>query len=178
MNDVKIKQTDNVLEKSRAVFIPEVLQYIDNCLQHENPHSYLIAVLHKVQEHYGFLSRECLEAIAQIMQIPAAKVSGVASFYHYFRLKPSGKYVISVCTGTACYVKGAEALIKKLKTILNIKDCGETSEDGLFTLETTRCIGTCALAPIVKINDDVHLRVSDTELAEIIAGYRSKISKK
>jgi NADH:ubiquinone oxidoreductase subunit E len=123
--------------------------------------------LHKVQDHFGFLNQERMAAVAQLMQIPMANVSGVASFYHYFRLKPAGKYMISVCTGTACYIKGAEALVNKVKEMLSIEP-GDTTTDGMFTLDVTRCLGTCALAPIVKVGDHVYPCVTPDQIPLII----------
>ena len=110
--------------------------------------SQLIAVLHKVQAEFGYLAEAHLDAVAQLLQVPAAKVAGVASFYHYFRLSPRGKFIINVCLGTACYVKGADRVAQKLMDELGIA-FGETSTDGIFTLEAARCLGTCGLAPVL-----------------------------
>jgi NADH:ubiquinone oxidoreductase subunit E len=144
-----------------------VIDFIDKCLKEENPQSQLIAVLHKVQDHYGYLSPETMDAVAYLMQIPAAKVSGVASFYHYFRLKPCGKYVIGVCLGTACYVKGAEAIFNRFSEELGIKE-GEITKDGMFSLEIARCFGTCALAPVVKAGEKIYSQVTPDQVPGII----------
>lgn len=132
----------------------EVVEFIQQCAQEEHPESQLIAVLHKVQDHYGHLGEAQLDAVAQLLQLPLAKVSGVASFYHYFRLTPRGKLVLRVCLGTACYVKGAEKVADKLKDELGI-DFGETTADGVFSLEPSRCLGTCGMAPVIMVEDDV-----------------------
>ncbi len=158
------------IEISRKLLPKEVVAFIDKCQKEPNPSSQLIAVLHKVQEHLGYLSVESMDAVAYLMQIPAAKVSGVASFYHYFRLKPCGKYVISVCLGTACYVKGAEAVLSKFSEELGIKG-GETTKDGMFTLEVSRCLGACALAPVVKIGSDVYSQMTQDKVPGIIKHY-------
>lgn len=163
-------QQKDYLEQSRKVLPQEVVEFIDGCLQTEHPSSQLIAVLHKVQEHCGYLSVPAMDAVAYLMQIPTAKVSGVASFYHYFRLKPCGRFVISICLGTACYVKGAEAVFNKFSEELGIKN-GETTKDGLFTLEISRCLGACALAPVVKIGDDIYSQVSQDRVPGIIKHY-------
>jgi len=156
--------------------LPEsLLKFIDECLKDPEPHSQLIAVLHKAQEYYGYLSTEVMDAIAYKMQIPAAKVSGVASFYHYFNLKPRGKFVVSVCMGTACYVKGAELVLNKFREELGI-EIGETTTDGLFSLEMARCLGTCALAPVVKIGETIHSQVTSDKVPGIIEHY-FKIAK-
>jgi NADH:ubiquinone oxidoreductase subunit E len=113
---------------------------------------------------------EQLDAVAQLMQIPAAKVAGVASFYHYFRLKPRGKFLINICLGTACYVKGADRVAQRLMDELGIS-WGETSSDGMFTLEGARCLGTCGLAPVVMINEEVHASVTPDEIPVILQKY-------
>ena len=165
--------TGSCMERSREALPKEVVEYIEKCMQTEEPKSQLIAVLHKVQEYLGYLSQESMDAVAYLMQIPAAKVSGVASFYHYFRLKACGKYVISICLGTACYVKGAESVLNKFSEELGIKS-GETTKDGLFTLEISRCLGACALAPVVKVGDDVYSAVTQDKVPGIIKSYFNK----
>ena len=100
-------------------------------------------MLHRVQTQYGYLSPTHLDAVAQLLGVPAAKVAGVASFYHFFRLPPRGKYIINVCMGTACYVKGADRIAQRLMSELGIT-WGETSKDGVFTMEQARCLGTAA----------------------------------
>lgn len=147
-----------------------IVEFINRCLQGEHPSSQLIAVLHQVQNHFGYLSTQTMDAVAYLMQIPAAKVSGVASFYHYFRLKPCGKFVISICLGTACYVKGGEALLNKFREELGIEE-GETTAGGVFTLEVSRCLGTCALAPVVKIGDNVHSQMTPDQVPAVIERY-------
>ena len=157
--------------------LPEhVCKFIEECKNKEHADSYLIAVLHKVQDHFGYLSPHTMDAVAYAMQIPTAKVSGVASFYHFFRLTPRGKYPISVCLGTACYVKGAEDVVNKFRSELGI-EVGETTTDGLFSLEVARCIGTCALAPVVKIGEVVHSQVTPDKVPAIIAQYIEESSK-
>ena len=167
---------NDAIKESRKIFPEDILRFIDKCLEEEKPASQLIAVLHKVQNHFGYLSPKVMDAVAYLMQIPAAKVSGVASFYHYFRLKPCGKIVISICLGTACYVKGAEALLDKFKEELGIEE-GETTSDGLFTLEIARCLGACALAPVVKIGDDVHSQMTPDQVPAVIEHYMAQLSK-
>jgi len=145
----------------------EIIDYIEECKSKEHPESYLIAILHKVQGTYGFLSEIHLDEVAHILEVPTAKVFGVATFYHYFRLQPRGKYSISVCLGTACFVKGADSVLNAFRTELGI-ELGETSSDGLFSLEGTRCIGVCALAPVVTINDKVYSNVTANMVSQIL----------
>lgn len=110
------------------------------------------------------------------MQIPAAKVAGVASFYHYYRLEPRGRFMINVCMGTACYVKGADRVAQKLMDELGIR-FGETSTDGVFTLEGSRCIGTCGLAPVMMIDDDVHAEVTPDQVPVILDKYLDMVRR-
>ncbi len=163
----------DVYEQSKKELPEDIVHFIEKCMKEEHPDSMLIAVLHKIQDRFGFLAREKLEAVSQLMRIPAAKVSGVASFYHYFHLTPRGKYVISVCTGTACFVKGAGKIIQKLEEELGIK-CGETTKDGLFTLEEARCLGACALAPVVKIGSEMHPQVTPDKIPALLEVYFQK----
>lgn len=145
----------------------DIVEFAKDCLNKEHPESYLIAVLHKVQNRYGFLSEIHQDEVAHLLQVPTANVYGVATFYHYFKLKPRGKYAISVCLGTACFVKGADSVLNAFKSELGI-DMGETSSDGLFSIESTRCIGVCALAPVVTINDKVFSNVTQNQVAQIL----------
>jgi NADH:ubiquinone oxidoreductase subunit E len=145
----------------------DIINYINECLVKEHPESYLIAILHKVQGIYGFLSEIHLDEVAHLLQVPTANVYGVATFYHYFRLKPRGQFAISVCMGTACFVKGADSVLTSFKSELGI-DMGETTSDGLFSLEGTRCIGVCALAPVVTINDRVYSNVVSQQVSQIL----------
>lgn len=165
-----IARTDNreeVREKSRAALTPEIVDYIEACTREAFPHSHLISVLHKVQHEFGYLGREQLDAVAQLLQAPASKVAGVATFYHFFRLEPRGRFVINICMGTACYVKGAERVADKLKEELGIQ-FGETTSDGLFSLEGTRCLGACGLAPVVMIDDKVYGDMTPDQVPALI----------
>jgi NADH-quinone oxidoreductase E subunit len=133
--------------------------------------SYLIAVLHKAQEIHGYLNRALMDQISEAMDIPTAHIWGVATFYHFFKLKPQGRYVISVCLGTACYVKGAQEVLDALKTELHI-EMGETTPDGMFTLQETRCLGSCGLAPVAMINDKVYGNLTAQKVLEVIKSFR------
>jgi len=145
----------------------EIIKFIDECREKEHADSYLIAVLHKIQGKYGYLSDEHMHEVAQRLQVPSSTVSGVATFYHFFRLQPKGKYHISLCLGTACFVKGADKILEAFRSELGI-ELGETTSDKLFSLECSRCLGVCALAPVVTINDQVYSKVSPTQVAELI----------
>jgi NADH:ubiquinone oxidoreductase subunit E len=151
----------------------EIIEFIEECRKGEKPESQLIAVLHKVQLHYGYLPRLILDDVAQRLQVPTSVVSGVSSFYHFFRLTPKGKYTISVCMGTACFVKGADKILEAIQSQLGI-EIGETTGDGFFTLEQSRCLGVCALAPVMTINGKVYSRVTPTKIPEILNQLRNE----
>jgi NADH:ubiquinone oxidoreductase subunit E len=168
--------TDNwqeVQAAAREALGDEIAEFIEACRRGPEPESQLIAVLHQVQDRYGHLGGKHLDAVAQLMQVPAAKVAGVASFYHFFRLKPRGRFLINVCLGTACYVNGAERVAQKLMEELGIT-WGETSSDGVFTLEASRCLGTCGLAPVVMVDDQIHGSVTPDQVPIILEKYLKK----
>jgi NADH:ubiquinone oxidoreductase subunit E len=168
--------TDNweeVEAAAKVVLGPAVVAAIEKYRGQPHAESQLIAVLHKVQAEFGYLSESHLDAVAQLLQVPAAKVAGVASFYHFFRLKPRGKFMISVCLGTACYVKGAERVAQKITEELGIT-WGETSKDGVFTLEAARCLGTCGLAPVVMIDQQIHGDVTPDQVPALLEKYLKK----
>ena len=132
----------------------------------------LMPIMQKAQEIYGYLPIEVQTLIAEELDIPLEKVFGVATFYAQFTMSPKGKYRISVCLGTACYVKGSGVVMEKLEQTLGIES-GEITQDGKFSLDDCRCVGACGLAPVVKINDDVYGRLtgSTKEIEEILAKY-------
>jgi NADH-quinone oxidoreductase E subunit len=164
---------ETVMQQAREILGERVSNFIAQCKAGEHPESRLIAVLHMVQEKEGYLPPEYLDAVAQLLQVPAAMVSGVASFYHFFRLQPRGTYMISLCMGTACYVKGADRVAQKLEEELGIR-FGETTRDGLFTLDASRCLGTCGLAPVMTIENDVHSNVTPDQIPAILDSYIRK----
>ena len=114
-----------------------------------------------------------MDALAHLLQVPAAKVSGVATFYNFFRSERPGKFKISICLGTACYVKGASRIADRFKQELGI-DFGETSKDGMFTLEVARCLGTCGLAPVVTIGAEVYSQVTPDQVPVMLDKYRQQ----
>lgn len=128
---------------------------------------YLIPLLQDVQDEYGYLSEENLVNIAAYLNMPASKVFGVTTFYNQFRQIPLGKNTIKVCRGTACHVKGSSQILETLQSELNIMP-GETTKDGLFTLETVACIGACSIAPVIVINDEFYGRLNPKEVRALI----------
>jgi NADH:ubiquinone oxidoreductase subunit E len=164
------RKTDNwneVRTESEAALPPEVVHAIEKARRDSRPESHLISVLHMVQERMGHLGKAQLDAVAQLLRVPASKVTGVATFYHYYRLNPKGRYLINVCLGTACYVRGAASIAQKLKDELGI-DFGETTSDGMFSLEASRCLGTCGLAPVIMVNGEVHGKVQPDAIPALL----------
>ncbi|RKD30046.1 NADH-quinone oxidoreductase subunit NuoE [Thermohalobacter berrensis] len=130
----------------------------------------LIRILQKAQDIFGYLPMKVQSYISERLDIPISTVNGIVTFYSLFYQEPQGKYTISVCTGTACYVKGAHEVLDAIKDELQIKE-GETTMDKLFTLKTTRCIGACGLAPVITINDDVYGRLTPADIPSILYKY-------
>ena len=135
--------------------------------------SNLIQILNGVQEHYGYVSKEGIIYISEKLNIPASEIYGVVTFYSRFSLKPKGKYNICVCQGTACYVKGGERILEKVKSELGI-EVGETTADGKFSLEPTRCLGACGLAPVFTINNKVYGNVTVDLVQKVLKEYKEK----
>jgi NADH-quinone oxidoreductase subunit E len=131
----------------------------------------LIMILHKIQETFGYIPREAAEKLSRMSDIPLARIYGVITFYHFFKTTKPGKHKISVCLGTACYLKGGQDLIDEARSILSL-DEGEVTEDGLFSIDPVRCVGCCGLAPVITIGNDVYGKVTPDQLPDIIAKYR------
>lgn len=131
----------------------------------------LIAVLHKAQHIFGYLPQEVQLFIGEKIDVPASKVFGVVSFYSFFNTEPKGEYVINVCLGTACFVRGADKVMQELEKELNIKP-GETTPDGKFTIDGLRCVGACGLAPVVMVNEKVYGRITKDDVKNILKEYK------
>ncbi len=132
----------------------------------------LIQVLHAVQGVVGYLPADVLDYVADALYLPKSEVHGVATFYNFFRLDPAGKHTVTVCLGTACYVKGGAKILERLKKELGVAE-GRTTADGLFTLDTARCFGACGLAPVMTVDEEVFGRLSPTKALAILEKYRS-----
>ncbi|AIQ52732.1 NADH dehydrogenase [Paenibacillus sp. FSL R7-0331] len=130
----------------------------------------LIPVLHEVQDVYGFLPEPVLQVVSAELDLPMSEIYGVASFYHFFSLTPKGEHVIHVCMGTACYIKGAQGILDRLSTELKVPVQG-TTEDDKFTLEATRCLGACGLAPVLTIGEKVHGRLTPNAVPKMLKEY-------
>lgn len=138
--------------------------------RHKGQEGATIPVLHEAQEIYGYLPIEVQKMISVGLGVPLAEIYGIVTFYAQFSLNPKGVYQIGVCLGTACYVKGSGDILEKIKEILKI-DVGECTADGKFSLDATRCIGACGLAPVITINDDVYGRLTVEEIPGILQKY-------
>lgn len=156
---------DNKLDREK---LKKLETYIDTIAEKEGC---LINVLHEAQDIFGYLPEELQLFISRKLGITAAKVFGVTTFYSYFTMEPRGKHVISICMGTACFVKGAAQILEEFKVQLNIKD-NNTSEDGLFTITSLRCVGACGLAPVVTVDGKVFGRVKVEDVEKIIKEYK------
>lgn len=153
LNDSAVKQIEEIIAR-----------YVDE----PTP---MMLILSDIQKEYGYIPLEVQELVSKRTGVPVAEIYGVVTFYSYFSLNPKGKYVIGCCLGTACYVKGAQQVIGKFEELLGIKP-GQTTKDGLFTLDALRCIGACSIAPALKVNDKVYATVKVDQVAKIIDEYK------
>ena len=155
----KIKLSEKKIEELKEV-----------CKSFNNEKGELINVLHKAQSIFGYLPAELQEVIAKELNVSVAHVYGVVTFYSFFTMTPKGEHPISICLGTACYVRGAEKVLEEFKRVLKIQ-VGETSADGKFSLSCLRCVGACGLAPVVLVGEKVYGRVSPEGVKDIVAEY-------
>lgn len=148
--------------------IENILKKYDNCGRDS-----LISLLQDIQESEGYLSEEAIVRTGKKLKIPTSKIYGVATFYNQFRFEPTGKYHIMVCRGTACHVLGSLTVLQELEKNLKIK-AGQTTRDGLFSIEIVACMGACGLAPVINVNGTFHANVTAQSIKEIIESYRNK----
>lgn len=155
-------------ETSEVTFSPELISFIE---EWKTKPGNLIMVLHKVQEEFNYISRESANLVSEMLDVPLARIWGVVSFYHFFKLTKPGKHNIRVCLGTACYLKGGQSILDELSAQLNLSE-GSVSDDGLFSLEGVRCIGCCGLAPVMTIGGEVYGKVTKDKIAKILEPLR------
>ena len=153
------------LSESKIKFIKDV------CKSFGNKAGEVINVLHKVQGEFGYLPAEVQELVAQELNIPVSRVYGIVSFYSFFTMTPKGEHPISVCLGTACYVRGAEKVLDELKRQLGI-NVGEVTPDGKFSLTCLRCVGACGLAPVIEVGEKVYGRMTPDRVKDVLAEYK------
>lgn len=132
----------------------------------------LIQILNEVQEHFGYIPKHTQERLSEFLNLPMAEIYGVITFYSRFTLEPKGKYTISVCLGTACFVKGSQKILDRLKDRLKIEP-GQTTEDGMFSLDETRCVGACGLAPVFTVNGEVYGKATVQKLDQVLDELQS-----
>jgi NADP-reducing hydrogenase subunit HndA len=159
MSRIKVELRKDQIEKIREI-----------CKSFNNKPGELINVLHQVQGTFGYLPAEVQEVVAQELNIGVAKVYGVVTFYSFFTMLPKGKHPISICTGTACYVRGAEKVLEEFKKTLKVQ-VGETTPDGRFSISCLRCVGACGLAPVVMVGSKTYGRVAPEMVKDIIKEY-------
>ena len=150
-----------------------VAKITEICDRHANEKTPLMMILSDIQKEYGYIPLEVQELVSKKTGISVSEIYGVVTFYSFFSLTPKGKYVVGVCLGTACYVKGAQQVVDKFSELLGIAP-GETTEDGMFTLDALRCIGACGIAPAVSINGKVYPKVEVSGVAKIIEELRAQ----
>lgn len=149
-----------------------VKQITEICNRYKDEPTPTMMILEDIQNEYGYIPLEVQELVSELTGIPVSEIYGVVTFYSFFSMTPKGKYVIGVCLGTACYVKGSQLVLDKFSEILGIKP-GETTPDGLFTLDVLRCIGACAIAPAVSINGKVYPQLKVDNVKKVIEEYVS-----
>jgi len=150
-----------------------VKQINEICDRHVNDKTPLMMILSDIQKEYGYVPIDVQELVSERTGISVAEIYGVVTFYSFFSLKPKGKYIIGCCLGTACYVKGAQRVIDEFCEILGIEP-GETTEDGMFTIDALRCIGACGIAPAVTINSTVYPKMQVNQIQSVIDDYRKR----
>ncbi len=162
-----------VTEKANVFEItPEQIEELERVLRdYQGKPGMLIQALHAAQSLIGYLPPLVLKIVSKALDIPLSEVYGVVTFYHFFSMKPRGKHVIQVCLGTACYVRGGQEILSQLQKELKI-EIGEVTEDGLYSLEVMRCAGACGLAPVVRVDNDVHKRVNPAQISNILKSYQ------
>jgi len=171
-----LKERDAALEKKKKPLVevipPEELDKLDEIVdRYSGEAGYLIPALKDAQDLFGYVPAEVQRRLAEGMNIPPSHIYGVVTFYSFFTIEPRGKHTIRLCLGTACYVKGAKEMLEILQRELSI-DVGETSDDGLFTLEAVRCLGACGLAPAMLVGEDTFGNVIPKDTLTILEGYK------
>lgn len=155
------------MSENNIEFSPELISFIDEW--RDKPGN-LIMVLHKVQSEYGYVSREAADEVSKRLDIPFAKIWGVLTFYHFFKLTKPGKYNIQVCLGTACYLKGGDLIVEEIGNLLDL-EVGGITDDSKFSLEAVRCIGCCGLAPVMTIGGEVFGKVTKNQIPGILKKF-------
>ena len=162
-----------MIDENSVDYSKEIKNFKYDLINKRKQHGALIPLLQSAQDSYGYIPEKAIHYISEVVNIPAAEIYGVITFYSQFRLKPLGKNVIRICEGTACHVNGAKNILKVLQNELAI-GVGETTEDGLFTLQSVACLGCCSLAPVIMINDETFGNLDSDKTKIVIKKYREK----
>ena len=165
-----IRQSLNEQERHHMIMVRELEQLAEKW---RGKSGNLVMILHEIQNHYRYVPRQVSFELSRILDIPMARLYEVLTFYNYFKIDPPGKHTISVCMGTACYLKGAPQILKEFKRMLNVAEEHSTS-DGLFHLQVVRCLGCCGLAPVIMVGDKVYSKVKETDVTDILSEYVNK----
>ena len=155
-------------QKEKITFSDELVDYIKYWKEKKGN---LIMILHRVQQEFRYVPQEAAERVAEILDVPLAKIYGVLTFYHYFKISQPGEYNIQVCMGTACYLKGGDGLVEELENVLGVSE-QEVTDDGRFSFESVRCVGCCGLAPVLVVGEEVYGKVTKDQIPGIIAKYQ------
>ena len=161
------------MAKLQSHAVKQITEIVERYKDEQTP---LMMILEAIQSEYGYIPLEVQELVSELTGISVAEIYGVVTFYSFFSLTPKGKYIIGVCLGTACYVKGGQSVMDKFSEVLGIKP-GQTTEDGLFTLDTLRCIGACSIAPAISINGKVYPRMEANKVIPLVNEYRALSAK-
>ena len=161
------------MAKLQSHAVKQITEIVERYKDEQTP---LMMILEAIQSEYGYIPLEVQELVSELTGISVAEIYGVVTFYSFFSLTPKGKYIIGVCLGTACYVKGGQSVMDKFSEVLGIKP-GQTTEDGLFTLDTLRCIGACSIAPAISINGKVYPRMEASKVIPLVNEYRALAAK-
>lgn len=162
------------IEFDMSILDPALLAELDEFIdKQDRPQESIIAILHKAQELFMWLPRELQLHIARKTDLPAARIHGIVSFYSFFLEEPNGKYTISICMGTACFVKGAQPILDAFREQLGLGKNEKMTKDGLFSVDEVRCIGACGLAPVVRINEKIYGHFKVDQVKEVIQQYRA-----
>lgn len=156
-------------DQEEATLTPELKAFI---AEWKPKRGNLIMVLHRIQEHFGYIPRAIAFEVAALLEIPLAKVYGVITFYHFFKLKRPGRFQFAVCMGTACYLKGGQDLISELENIFGV-GLNTVTQDGNFSVQSVRCLGCCGLAPVLSVNGTMHGTLKTEDVAGIVAHYKA-----
>jgi len=175
--EVLLSMIDKYISRSggkHRMMIEQISKFVD---QWKDKKGNLIMILHEIQNHYGYVPRGISFELSRMLDVPLSRIYEVITFYNFFKLDPPGKHLVSICMGTACYLKGAPAVLNSFKNILNVEE-GQTTKDGLFHLQVVRCLGCCGLAPVVMVDDKVYGKVKESDVMEIVSEYVKKDANK